>query len=275
MALPMPCNGIQKHARQEPLQCDRTSATIQPDDPKNPSTMNRCQLSLLLITALSMTVGAVWADTHGSTLIERPAVGPGMNAYYYDADPEHWKTIFERAGREVFDRRFEIVNALNITPGMRIADVGAGTGLYTMLFARAVGPAGRVYAVDISERFVEAIEARSAEYHVENVVPIVNHQRAVTLPPESVDLVFLADTYHHFEYPISMLASIHEALVPDGVLILIDFRRIPGISDSWILGHVRAGREQVIKEVEAAGFQYQGEPVKLRRNYCLRFSKLQ
>jgi SAM-dependent methyltransferase len=121
---------------------------------------------------------------------EVPVVGPGMNAYYQDADPEHWAEIFERSGREVFDRRFQVVAALGIEPGMRIADVGAGTGLYTMLFARAVGPAGRVYAVDISESFVAAIAARAKEYHVDNVVPVVNDQQGTTLPPDSVDLVF-------------------------------------------------------------------------------------
>jgi len=133
------------------------------------------------------------------TWAEVPAVGPDMNAYYYEADPDHWAEIFERSGREVFDRRFQVVEALGIKPGMRIADVGAGTGLYTMLFARAVGPAGLVYAVDISESFVASIEARAKEYHVDNVVPVVNHPQGTELPPDSVDLVFLADTYHHFE----------------------------------------------------------------------------
>jgi len=205
---------------------------------------------------------------------EAPAVGPDMNAYYYDADPGHWTEIFERSGREVFDRRFQIVEALGITPGMRIADVGAGTGLYTMLFARAVGPPGKVYAVDISESFVKAIVERAAEYHVDNVIPVVNHQKGTTLPPESVDLVFLADTYHHFEYPRAMLASIHQALVPGGALAIIDFRRLPGVSNPWIMGHVRAGREEVIDEVEAAGFRFEDEPLKLRGNYFLRFLKV-
>ncbi|MGB5832520.1 MAG: class I SAM-dependent methyltransferase, partial [Thiohalocapsa sp.] len=119
----------------------------------------------------------------------------------------HWRKIFERSGREVFDKRFQIIEALGIQPGMRIADVGAGTGLYTLLFARAVGPAGRVYAVDISESFVEAITKRAIEYHVDNVVPVVNDQQNTELPPESVDLVFLADTYHHFESSIAETAG--------------------------------------------------------------------
>ncbi len=197
-----------------------------------------------------------------------------MNRHYLDADVEQWRDIFESSGREVFDRRFQVVEALGLRDGMRVADVGAGTGLYTMLFARAVGSSGRVYAVDISPSFIEAIEARAAEFRVTNVVGIVNGERSTELPPGSVDLVFLSDTYHHFSYPRSMLASIHMALVPGGELAIIDFRRIQGVSSPWVMGHVRAGREEVIREVEGAGFVLLDEPLELRTNYFLRFRKL-
>jgi SAM-dependent methyltransferase len=205
--------------------------------------------------------------------VEQPAVGPDMNIYYHGADHAQWREIFESSGREVFDKRFAIVEAVDIRPGMRVADVGAGTGLYTMLFARAVGSAGKVYAVDISESFVEAIRARAADSGFDHVVPLVNDQRGTRLAPDSVDLVFLADTYHHFEYPRSMLASIHQALSADGALIIVDFRRIAGVSNPWIMSHVRAGRQQVIDEVVGAGFRFVDEPLKLRGNYMLRFRK--
>jgi predicted methyltransferase len=205
---------------------------------------------------------------------ERPVVPPSMNAHYLDADVQQWRSIFESSGREVFDRRFQVVSALDLRPGMRVADVGAGTGLYSMLFARAVGSSGKVYAVDISPSFIASIEARAAEFRVNNLVGIVNSERSTELPPGSVDLVFLADTYHHFAYPRSMLRSIHTALVPGGVLAIVDFRRQPGFSSPWVMGHVRASRDEVIEEVQAAGFAYLDEPVKLRTNYFLRFRKL-
>jgi predicted methyltransferase len=218
--------------------------------------------------------GVVDAPAPLSQPAEAPAVPRSMNAHYLDADVQQWRSIFESSGREVFDRRFQVVAALDVRPGMRVADVGAGTGLYTMLFARAVGASGKVYAVDISPTFVASIKDRAAEYHVDNVVGIVNDEHSTELPPGSVDLVFLADTYHHFAYPRSMLTSIHTALVPGGVLAIVDFRRQPGLSNPWVLGHVRAGREQVIEEVQHAGFEYLDEPVKLRANYFLRFRKL-
>ena len=59
---------------------------------------------------------------HGFVQAETLAVGPDMNAYYFDADPEHWAEIFQRSGRKVYNRRFEVVEALDIGPGMRTAD---------------------------------------------------------------------------------------------------------------------------------------------------------
>lgn len=204
---------------------------------------------------------------------DEPAVSPAINAYYRGADVEHWQEIFERPGREVFDRRFEVLKAIGVYPGMTVADVGAGTGFYTMLFARAVGSYGTVYAVDISESFIADIERRAAEYRVENVETIVNDQEDTGLPADSVDLVFVCDTYHHFEYPRSMLGSIARALKEDGELVLIDFRRIQGVSSPWVMSHVRANREEVTKEVVEAGFELAEELNLLRENYVLRFRK--
>lgn len=97
-----------------------------------------------------------------AAVAEAPAVGPQINADYHGADPQRWAPIFESHGREVFDRRLEILRALQIRPGMRIADVGAGTGLDTLFFAKVVGPQGRVYAVDVSESFVASIRQRAS-----------------------------------------------------------------------------------------------------------------
>lgn len=104
-------------------------------------------------------------------------------------------------------------------------------------------------------------------------MPIVNSQQSVDLPPNSVDLVFIADTYHHFGRPQQMLDSIQAALRPNGRLALIDFRRNPGFSSGWVMGHVRADRAQVVEELEVAGFALDDEPLKLRGNYFLIFRR--
>nr|MCU0977524.1 class I SAM-dependent methyltransferase [Steroidobacteraceae bacterium] len=127
-----------------------------------------------------------------------PGASPHVNAPFAHPDHGSWVEAFERPGRELYDRRDAVLAALALQPGMRVADVGAGTGLYTELFARAVGAEGRVYAVDVASSFVGAIEQRMQAQGLQNVRGIVNTQRSTLLPPNSVDLVFVADTYHHF-----------------------------------------------------------------------------
>lgn len=204
---------------------------------------------------------------------EEQSVRPGINRYYTNPDWDQWVNTFERSGREVYDKRHAIVDASGVRPGMAVADIGAGTGLFTRLFADRVGPAGRVYAVDISRPFVENIVRTAREQGLVNVEGVVNSARDVSLPPASIDLAFLVDTYHHFEYPSSMLSSIRRALRDGGTLIVIDFRRNPSFSSSWVMGHVRAGRDTVVDEITRAGFRLVEDKALLRTNYYLVFSK--
>ncbi|MEJ2308498.1 MAG: methyltransferase domain-containing protein [Gammaproteobacteria bacterium] len=200
-------------------------------------------------------------------------VNPGINDHYLNPDVERWRNVFERDGREVWDRRDDIIRALDLQPGMAIADIGAGTGFFTMLMAQEVGPFGKAYAVDISPDFVEAIEARAKQRGIGNLVGVVNDQKSVRLPENSVDLVFVSDTYHHFEYPMTTLASIHAALKPGGELVIIDFKRIPGFSGAWVMSHVRAGEQQVAAEIQSAGFELVQRLDFMQTQYFLRFRK--
>ena len=205
---------------------------------------------------------------------QEQSVNPGINRRYEAPVWQHWVNAFENPGRELYAQRQAIVGAVGLRPGMVVADIGAGTGLFTRLFAPRVAPGGKVYAVDISESFVENILRTCREQGLANVAGIVNTPREAGLPADSIDLAFLADTYHHFEYPVSMLASIHRALRNDGRLIIIDFRRQPGRSSPWIMQHVRAGRDSVLREIEAAGFQLVADQPLLASNYFLAFRKV-
>jgi predicted methyltransferase len=88
-------------------------------------------------------------------------------------------------------------------------------------------------------------------------------------------VAFICDVYHHFEFPAQTLESIHSALSEGGRLIVIDFERIPGVSREWTLGHVRAGKETFIEEIEAAGFQLvaEREIQGFEENYYVEFRK--
>ena len=204
---------------------------------------------------------------------EEQAVSPDINSYFQNPDWQQWVNTFERTGREVFDKRHAIVAASGVKAGMVVADIGAGTGLFTRLFADRVGSAGKVYAVDISRPFVENILRTSREQGFVNVEGVVNSDKDVSLPADLIDIAFLVDTYHHFEYPVSMLASIRKSLGADGTLIIIDFRRDPHRSSKWVMGHVRAGKDTVIDEVTGAGFQLIDDKPLLRTNYYLEFRK--
>lgn len=203
----------------------------------------------------------------------RDGADPAINRPYLDPDFAQWVERFESPGREVYDRRDAILAASGIKPGMTVADIGAGTGLFTLLFARAVGPQGQVVAVDISRPFVENIQRRARSAGLTNVTTRVNSQTDTGLAPASVDLAFVCDTYHHFEQPRAMLASIQRALRVGGSLVVVDFQRIEGRSSAWVLGHVRAGKQQVMREIEAAGFRLAADEPLLKENFYLRFTK--
>jgi len=206
-----------------------------------------------------------------------PSVRPGVNATFLseDLDVERWVGVFESESREIFARRDALADALGLAPGMAVADIGAGTGLFMGPFAERVGPAGRVYEVDISPRFLAHLRARAAAAGLAQVRVVTGSERSVELPPASVDVAFVCDTYHHFEYPHSTLASLRAALRPGGALVVVDFERIPGRSRDWVLEHVRAGREVFAREIEAAGFEPRGAVAVegLEENYVLRFRR--
>jgi ubiquinone/menaquinone biosynthesis C-methylase UbiE len=209
----------------------------------------------------------------GLAIPPEQSVRPGVNSAYDNANVARWRGVFERDGREVWDRRHDIVRAIRLRPGTAMADIGAGTGFFSLLFAEAVGPKGRVYAVDITRNFVESIRVRAKGLGLKQVTGLVNTAKSTLLPAHSVDVVFISDTYHHFEYPSSMLASIHAALRPNGEMVVVDFKRIPGLSHPWVLDHVRAGEDSVIQEIRAAGFELIERQDFMQTQYYLRFRK--
>ena len=194
-----------------------------------------------------------------------------------DLDVEKYVDRFEGESRDVYAARRAIVESLELSPGDSIADIGAGTGFFSFLFADEVAPAGAVYAVEISPRFLDHLRNRAGKEAPNTVRVIEGTVRSVELPDVSIDLAFICDVYHHFEYPADSLASLHSAIRPGGSLVLIDFERLPGQSPEWLLDHVRAGREVFQAEIEAAGFELvrEIELDGLDDNYILLFDRVE
>lgn len=235
--------------------------------------------ALLLVAAFAPGCAASEAssaapDRRGAAA--ETSVRPGINAKFLseDLDVDRYVAIFEVESREVFALRAQLVERLELERGDAVADVGAGTGLFVSLFAERVGPGGRVYAVEIAPRFLDHLRERARSEGLASVTVVHAREDSVELPRASVDLAWLCDTYHHFEYPKSTLASLFRAVRPGGSLVLVDFRRVPGESEDWILEHVRAGQEVFAAEIEAAGFVLAEEiDAGLEQNYMLRFER--
>lgn len=204
---------------------------------------------------------------------QEKSVNPGINDNFQNPEPKEFVERFEKEGREVYDNREAIISRLGLTPGMAVADVGAGTGLFTRLIAGEVGPTGKVYAVDIAKTFVDHTVMSCQVRGMKQVEGIVCAPDDAKLPPASVDLVFICDTYHHFEFPHKTMSSIAKALKPGGRVALLDFERVEGKSSDWILGHVRAGKEVFAKEIEESGFELVEELDLFEENYFLVFRK--
>ena len=148
---------------------------------------------------------------------------------------------------------------------MNVADVGAGPGLFTRLFAAEVSPGGTVFATDIAANFLKHIDDSCKKDGIKNVKTVLAKADSSGLPPDSVDAVFLCNVYHHFEFPQKTLASLHAALKSGGRLIVVNYRREKGKTPDWLMKHVRAGQEVVTREIEAAGFKLKREESFSRR----------
>ncbi len=208
-----------------------------------------------------------------TAIAQEQSVKPGINDNFKDPSVKQYTTMFEGESRAIFKHRQEIVDALDLEEGMAVADVGAGTGFFSMMIADRVGDEGKVYAVDIAENFIDHIEKRASEEKLTNITPVLCEARSTKLEPESVDLVFVCDTYHHFEFPYDTLSSIHSALRDGGKLVVVDFERVKGVSSDWTLNHVRCGKGTVSDEIKDAGFDFVKEVNLMDEQYVLVFQK--
>jgi ubiquinone/menaquinone biosynthesis C-methylase UbiE len=200
------------------------------------------------------------------------SVRQGINAPYFAPDGfDRFAQVLEAESREAVARRDEIVDAMGLEEGMVVADIGAGTGLFTTEIARRVGDHGAVFAVDIVPAFLDQIRERVEAEELTNVTVVLGEERATGLEDASVDLAFMCDTYHHIEYPQTYMASLFRTLRPGATLVLIDFERVEGKTSPTMLKHVRADKQTVIEEVSRAGFVLESETELLEENYYLRF----
>ena len=199
----------------------------------------------LVSAAGSASVSAAPASSASAPPADRGRT-PAQTMSYLGAD---WLTRPERIAEEQPDR---MLAALKITPGMVVADIGAGVGYHALRLTTIVGATGRVYATDVQPEMLTMLRRETAQRGVTNVIPVLSGDTTTGLPTGTVDLALMVDVYHELGQPERFLAALKEALKPDGRLALVEFRgEDPSVP---IKEEHKMTAAQVIRELGAAGF---------------------
>jgi len=177
----------------------------------------------------------------------------------------------ERSERELEEAPDKALDALGTLTGLTVADVGAGSGYFTVRLGARVGPNGRVYANDLQPEMLKMLASRLARENVRNVTLVQGAIDDVKLPPAAIDLVLMVDVYHECSEPQKMLRAIRTSLKPGGRLVLLEYRK----EDPEVpirLEHKMSIAEAKL-EVEAEGFTLSRVDDRLPRQHILIFAK--
>jgi ubiquinone/menaquinone biosynthesis C-methylase UbiE len=163
-------------------------------------------------------------------------------------------------GRDARQKPEELVRAMQLQPGMVVADIGTGPGYMLPFLSRAVGETGRVLAEDIQEDFLAKARKKAETDKLPNVSFIKGSETDPMLPESGVDVALALDSYHHYDYPQKMLAGIRKALKPGGKLVLVEYyRRQNAMPNGRAMEHIRLDAPDVIKEIESNGFRLESQ----------------
>ena len=216
------------------------------------------------LLALLVAIGTACAQSPA----EHRAAGPGSpGAAAPRREPANvmpWEKAdwLEREGRAESEKPELVIQAMDLKPGMTVAEIGAGTGFFSRRIAKVVGPTGKVYAEDIQPQMLDLLKQRTAKEGVQNVIPVVGTETDPKLPAHGIDRVLLVDVYHEFQKPEPMLAAIRGCLAPGGTVTLVEYRLEVDTASHINIKH-RMSVEQVLQEWTAAGFTL------VRRNEAL------
>jgi ubiquinone/menaquinone biosynthesis C-methylase UbiE len=178
----------------------------------------------------------------------------------------------ERPEREKEEGSALLMKNMGLKPGMVVADIGAGSGYYTARISKQVG-SSTVYAVDVEPEMIAYLEKRAKKEKLGNIVPLKCTEQSAQLPASSVDVMLLVDVYHEFSFPYEMARSMLDALKPGGRLFLVEYRmEDPEVPIKTV--H-KMSEGQAVREMTAAGFQFERNIANLPWQHCLVFRKPQ
>ena len=224
-------------------------------------------VSFIVTLALFVVGSACWAQEHHHYSY-RPPQGAAHNHRFNDIDQA--VKMFESAERDAWQKPDEVVKQLHLRSGDAVVDIGAGTGYFTRRFAAAVGPRGKAVGLDIETTMGTHINEEAQKQGITNLSARQVPPHDPQLPPQSVDVVFICDTYHHMQERVAYARLLAGALKPGGRVVLIDFQKRPlplGPPMEWKLAP-----EAVVKEFRQAGFQLARSEEFLPYQYFLEFT---
>ena len=206
--------------------------------------MTRMQIGSLCVAAVLIAVPAR-AQQHGG---QKPGAMDHMD-HKFD-DPERYAKSFDDPARDAWQMPARVIEALALKPGQKVADVGAGTGYFSVRLARAAA-APKVFAVDLEPKMVEHLTKRAAAEGLKNITAV---QASTTSPnlPEPVDVVLVIDAYHHIGNRPAYFEALKAKLTPGGRLAIVDFRK--GGGEGGPPDHFRFTPEQITGELAQAGY---------------------
>ena len=178
-------------------------------------------------------------------------------------------------GRDRWQMPNQVLAALSLKKGDVVADIGAGTGYFTTRFAQAVGPKGKVYAVDIDGHVLEYLKKEARKQNLNNVETLVSREDDPLLPSGSVNLAFFCDTVHEIADRVSFYRKVRQALKSNGRMAVIDSIPPPARQGGGILIFGKqVSRDSTVREAEQAGFRLVKEQKSLPRQFFLVFKKV-
>jgi predicted methyltransferase len=177
----------------------------------------------------------------------------------------------DREGRDLVQKPDHVLDdVLHVAPGQIVADVGCGSGYFTVHLAKRVGPSGKVYATDAQKEMLAALEKKIIARRLTNVVPILAAEDDARLPKATFDLVLMVDVYHELQEPAATLAQLRAALKPSGHLALVEYRGED--SKLEIRPEHKMTLDQIKKELGANGFTFVASDESLPEQHIVTFT---
>ena len=158
----------------------------------------------------------------------------GIGKFYMDREIAHVMGFgpggqgaewLERAVREKEEKLTLLIKSLDLKPGMVVADIGAGSGVISVLMAEKILPDGKVLAVDVQQEMLDRLRENTKRMKITNIEPVKGTQQTTSLTPGSVDLAIMVDVYHELEFPYEMLLDISKSLKPGGRIAFVEYRK--------------------------------------------------